>query len=63
MRNPEVAKKNRLANKGKFRSDETKKKIGLAVKQHPKLKCEHCNLTMNKVNYFKWHGQKCRSKN
>lgn len=63
MRNPEVAKKISLANKGKTRSDETKEKIRLAVKQHPKLTCEYCNLTMNKVNYIKWHGPKCRSKN
>lgn len=63
MRNPEVARKNSLSNKGKTRSDETKEKIGLAVKQHPKLTCEYCNLTMNKVNYYKWHGPKCRSKN
>ena len=30
--------------------------------KHKKHKCEHCGIETTKVNYTRWHGEKCKKK-
>lgn len=59
MRNPAIAKKVADQHRGKIVTTETRKLNGEATKKHPKITCIHCNKSMNKVNYDKWHGDVC----
>ena len=31
-------------------------------KENKKYKCEYCNIETIKVNYIRWHGEKCKNK-
>lgn len=43
-------------------SEETRKKLANKAKQRKKYKCEYCNKEINRMNYVKWHGEKCKLK-
>ena len=45
--------------KGKTRSDETKEKIRILVKNRPKVKCPYCNKETDTRNAKKWHFDNC----
>jgi hypothetical protein len=61
-----VETRNKLSNllKGKKRSLETKQKISDANKHRIKtfIKCEYCKKSISKMNYYRWHGLKCKFK-
>jgi group I intron endonuclease len=35
--------------------------IGKKLKSHKKIQCEFCLREINKANYSRWHGRKCKS--
>jgi hypothetical protein len=66
---PEVREKNRLAhlgNKnwlGKKHSDSTKNIQSQKALNREKITCEHCLKIVDKSNYSRWHGSKCKNIN
>jgi hypothetical protein len=57
---PESIEKTRLRHLGSKRSEETKQKMKESKQYYPRLTCPHCGKTMVKVNYNRWHGDKCK---
>lgn len=49
-----------LTNKPK--TETHKIKLREIAKNRKKLTCEHCGRTIDSVNFFRWHGEKCKSK-
>jgi len=48
---------------GKTQSEEAKRKIGLANKNKPKIKCPYCDMkSSNKTNMLRWHFDNCKNK-
>lgn len=47
---------------GRKRSLETIIKMQEAAKLRKRYTCEHCNLEISRLNYKKWHGEKCKKK-
>ena len=47
---------------GKKHKSESLKKMSTSVKNREKVKCQHCNKEMNKVNYKRWHNENCKHK-
>lgn len=42
--------------------DLTAYKISATKRANNKIKCEYCQNLFDKLNYLKWHGEKCKSK-
>ena len=54
--------KMRLANLGKPKTEEAKRKMSEAAKNRAKVKCQHCSKEVSPSNFSRWHGDKCKMK-
>ena len=50
------------ANTGKKRTKEQRKQQSERNKNSPKQLCPYCNRLIDKMNYKRWHGDKCKYK-
>lgn len=58
----ETAKLTRAWNTGKTHSNETLNKITERAKARTKYVCPYCTKEVAGSNYYRWHGDNCRSK-
>jgi hypothetical protein len=57
LRNP----KSNSEKMGRYqRTEETRKKLSISMKQKQKIKCPHCDKDIDELNYLRWHGDKCK---
>lgn len=49
-----------MNNIGKLHSKETIQKLKNAASNREKIQCIHCNKVVDKSNYGRWHGDKCK---
>lgn len=47
---------------GKLHSEEAKEKIRKKRLNQPKIKCIYCKKEVDKANYVRWHGEKCKKR-
>jgi hypothetical protein len=50
-------------NKGILRTEEEKAKMREGHSKREHIECPHCERTIDKPNYTRYHGDKCKSKN
>ncbi|MCK9529394.1 MAG: NUMOD3 domain-containing DNA-binding protein [Gammaproteobacteria bacterium] len=48
-------------NRGKSRTDAEKAKMSAGHQNREHIVCEHCNKSVPKPNYSRWHGSNCRA--
>jgi RNase P subunit RPR2 len=44
---------------GRKFSEEHLNNLSISAKTKPRMICEHCNISVTKTNYTKWHGNNC----
>ena len=47
---------------GVSHSEERKAKISEAIRNNPKIECEHCSKLIDPRNFSRWHGDNCKHK-
>lgn len=59
-KSPETIEKIRQWHLGSKRTEETRRKLSESRQHYPRLTCPHCDKTMVRVNYNRWHGDNCK---
>lgn len=62
-RRKEVAKIVGVWNEGKHHLPDTIAKLSQKARERKKYTCPHCSKNIAGSNYFRWHGDNCKSKN
>jgi hypothetical protein len=60
LHTPEVNKKKSKSLKGKSKSEQHRLKLLENFKNRDDITCEHCGVTCNNLNFYKYHGDNCK---